>query len=187
MRCSLPVWRSCPRRLASSGNRKLTSRLCWRLTGARRPMCSQRWGILCAWCCYVRFSVEPRPWANSARWKPWGRAGRSTTICASWSGWFDNARRLQETVAKLEIASLHAIEQSEAITTRSADPSTPGAFRRRPPRQQPDIEPPPAGSAPPQTPTAVTQLAQTAESPRSQPRRMLTPTAPHPFDMGQAW
>lgn len=56
---------------------------------------------------------------------------------ARYQGWFDNARRLKEIVAKLEIASLHAVEQFEAATTPTADPSTPSASRRRPPRQRP--------------------------------------------------
>ena len=57
---------------------------------------------------------------------------------ARYQGWFDNARRLKEIVAELEIASLHAVEQSEATTTTpTADPSTPTASRRRPPRQRP--------------------------------------------------
>jgi hypothetical protein len=51
--------------------------------------------------------------------------------------WFDNARRLREIVAKLEIATLHAVEQSEAASASTADPSTPSATRRRPPRQRP--------------------------------------------------
>ncbi|MGH2868559.1 MAG: DUF6788 family protein [Solirubrobacteraceae bacterium] len=50
---------------------------------------------------------------------------------ARYQGWFDNARRLKEIVAKLEIASLHAVEQFEAATTSTAGPSTPGASRRR--------------------------------------------------------
>jgi hypothetical protein len=33
---------------------------------------------------------------------------------ARYQEWFDNARRIKEIIAKLEIASLHAIEQSEA-------------------------------------------------------------------------
>ena len=57
---------------------------------------------------------------------------------ARYQEWFDNARRVKEIVAKLEIASLHAVEQSEAATTPTADPSAPGASRRRrPPPQQP--------------------------------------------------
>ncbi|MDA8070190.1 MAG: hypothetical protein M0Z40_08620 [Actinomycetota bacterium] len=51
--------------------------------------------------------------------------------------WFDNARRLREIVAKLEIASLHAVEQFEAASTSTADASTPSGSRRRPPRQRP--------------------------------------------------
>ena len=51
--------------------------------------------------------------------------------------WFDNARRLREIVAKLEIASLHAVEQFEAASTSTADASTPSGSRHRPPRQRP--------------------------------------------------
>lgn len=51
--------------------------------------------------------------------------------------WFDNARRLREIVAKLEIVSLHAVEQSEAASASTADASTPSGSRRRPPRQRP--------------------------------------------------
>ena len=51
--------------------------------------------------------------------------------------WFDNARRLKEIVAKLEIASVHAVEQSEAASASTADASTPSGSRRRQPRQQP--------------------------------------------------
>ncbi|MGH9069073.1 MAG: DUF6788 family protein, partial [Acidimicrobiales bacterium] len=50
---------------------------------------------------------------------------------ARYQGWFDNARRLKEIVAKLEIASLHAVEQFEAATTPPAGPSTPAPSRRR--------------------------------------------------------
>jgi len=56
---------------------------------------------------------------------------------ARYQQWFDNARRLKEIVAKLELASLHAVEQSEAAATPTADPSTLRASRRRPPRQRP--------------------------------------------------
>ena len=51
--------------------------------------------------------------------------------------WFDNARRLKEIVAKLEIASLHAVEQSEAARSRAGDPEMPSGSRHRPPRQRP--------------------------------------------------
>ena len=54
---------------------------------------------------------------------------------ARYQEWFDNARRLKEIVAKLEIASLHAVEQSEAANTPTAGVSKPGASRRRPPGQ----------------------------------------------------
>jgi hypothetical protein len=56
---------------------------------------------------------------------------------ARYQEWFDNARRLREIVAMLEIASLHAVEQSEAATAPTADHSTPVASRRRTPRQRP--------------------------------------------------
>ena len=51
--------------------------------------------------------------------------------------WFDNARRLREIVAKLEIATLHAVEQSEAIATSNVTPPTPRTSRSRTPRQRP--------------------------------------------------
>ncbi|MDQ6797344.1 MAG: hypothetical protein M3011_04855 [Actinomycetota bacterium] len=50
---------------------------------------------------------------------------------AGYQQWFDNARRLKEIVAKFEIASLHAIDQSEAPPA-----STTGASRRRSPRRR---------------------------------------------------
>lgn len=37
---------------------------------------------------------------------------------ARYQPWFDNARRLKDLVAKLEIASLHALEQAEEPTPR---------------------------------------------------------------------
>ena len=53
-----------------------------------------------------------------------------------YQGWFDNARRLKEIVAKLEIASLHAVEQYEAAGAPADDSSTPsGSRRRHQPRQ----------------------------------------------------
>ena len=55
---------------------------------------------------------------------------------ARYQGWFDNARRLKEIIAKLEIASLHAVEQSEAAHAPAADPATPSAPRQPPPRQR---------------------------------------------------
>jgi hypothetical protein len=48
---------------------------------------------------------------------------------ARYQEWFDNARRLKE------IASLHAVEQSEAANTPTAGASKPGASRLRPPGQ----------------------------------------------------
>ncbi len=56
---------------------------------------------------------------------------------ARYQQWFDNARRLKEIVAKLEIASLHAVEQSEAAGSPTTDPPAPEGPRRRPPRQRP--------------------------------------------------
>ena len=40
--------------------------------------------------------------------------GLSPKQLARYQPWFDNARRLKDLVAKLEIASLHAFEQAEA-------------------------------------------------------------------------
>ncbi len=51
---------------------------------------------------------------------------------ARYQSWFDNARRLKEIVAKLEIASLHALEQAERPAAR-----TPRAPRRHYPRSGP--------------------------------------------------
>ncbi|MDA8285771.1 MAG: hypothetical protein M0Z42_21270 [Actinomycetota bacterium] len=56
---------------------------------------------------------------------------------ARYQGWFDNARRLKEIVAKLEIASLHAVEQSEAARNQAGDPTPPSGSTRRPPPQRP--------------------------------------------------
>jgi hypothetical protein len=56
---------------------------------------------------------------------------------ARYQEWFDNARRVKEIIAKLEIASLHAVTQSEALATSTAKPSTPRDSRRRTPRQRP--------------------------------------------------
>lgn len=53
-----------------------------------------------------------------------------------YQAWFDNARRLKEIVAKLEIASLHAIEQSEAGEKPTTGASRPAASRRRQPRNR---------------------------------------------------
>jgi hypothetical protein len=54
---------------------------------------------------------------------------------ARYQEWFDNARRVKDIVAKLEIASLHAVEQSESITS-TVDHPMPVA-RRRPTRSRP--------------------------------------------------
>ena len=52
---------------------------------------------------------------------------------ARYQEWFDNARRVKEIVAKLEIVSLHAIEQFEAATVPTADVSTSRPSRRQRP------------------------------------------------------
>jgi hypothetical protein len=39
--------------------------------------------------------------------------------------WFDNARRLKDLVAKLEIASVHAVEQEKTLKRRNNPGSTP--------------------------------------------------------------
>jgi hypothetical protein len=44
---------------------------------------------------------------------------------ARYQPWFDNARRLKDLVAKLEIASLHAVEQAENWPQRAHDASPP--------------------------------------------------------------
>ena len=51
---------------------------------------------------------------------------------ARYQSWFDNARRLKELVAKLEIASVHALEAERRPTTDSKAPArrsrrTPGS------------------------------------------------------------
>jgi hypothetical protein len=48
--------------------------------------------------------------------------------------WFDNARRLKELVAKLQMASVHAIELSEGWTTQAAGASPTATTGRRSPR-----------------------------------------------------
>ncbi len=55
---------------------------------------------------------------------------------ARYQAWFDNARHLKEIVAKLEIASLHAVEQSEAGDKPTTGASKPTAARRRQPRNR---------------------------------------------------
>lgn len=54
---------------------------------------------------------------------------------ARYQPWFDNARRLKDLIAKLEIASVHAIERSEgwgppATNTNTATPPQPRSPRR---------------------------------------------------------
>lgn len=52
---------------------------------------------------------------------------------ARYRPWFDNARRLKDLVAKLEIASLHAVEQTEGWTTQATGAGSERASRRRRP------------------------------------------------------
>lgn len=69
----------------------------------------------------------------------WTRTAEGKTVTrylsqeqlARYQSWFDNARHLKQIVAKLEIASLHAVEQAESWATRSSAP------RRHPPRNDP--------------------------------------------------
>jgi hypothetical protein len=66
----------------------------------------------------------------------WTRTAEGKTITrylsqeqlARYQSWFDNARRVKQIVAKLEIASLHAMEQAESWQAPTSPP------RRRPPR-----------------------------------------------------
>lgn len=51
---------------------------------------------------------------------------------ASYQPWFDNARRLKEIVAKLEIASLHAVEQFDGRAQRNTRASSPTSKRQSP-------------------------------------------------------
>ena len=51
---------------------------------------------------------------------------------ASYQPWFDNARRLKEIVARLEIASLHAVEQFDGRAKRTTRASSPTSERRSP-------------------------------------------------------
>ncbi len=45
--------------------------------------------------------------------------------------WFDNARRLKDIIAKLEIASLHAIEQAEKLPQRDRATNAPAPSKRQ--------------------------------------------------------
>ncbi len=55
---------------------------------------------------------------------------------ARYQPWFDNARRLKEITAKIEIASLHALEQSEGPGNSTGTPTS-SVPRHRPPRRDP--------------------------------------------------
>ena len=48
----------------------------------------------------------------------------SETQLASYQPWFDNARRLKDLIAKLEIASLQAIETAEGLTAKITTPGS---------------------------------------------------------------
>lgn len=54
---------------------------------------------------------------------------------ARYQPWFDNARRLKELIAMLQIASVHAVEISEGWATQAASASPTTAPRRRSPRR----------------------------------------------------
>lgn len=70
----------------------------------------------------------------------WTRTVRGKTVTrylseaqlARYQPWFDNARRLKELVAKLEIASLQAVETAEGPTAKA---TTPAATPPRKPRR----------------------------------------------------
>lgn len=70
----------------------------------------------------------------------WTRTVRGKTVTrylseaqlARYQSWFDNARRLKELVAKLEIASLQAVETAEGPTAKA---TTPAATPPRKPRR----------------------------------------------------
>jgi hypothetical protein len=50
---------------------------------------------------------------------------------ARYQPWFDNARRLKDVLAKLETASLHALEQAEDRTKQANDAASPPTTKRR--------------------------------------------------------
>jgi hypothetical protein len=50
---------------------------------------------------------------------------------ARYQPWFDNARQLKDIIAKLEIASLHAIEQAENLPQRARAANAPAANKRK--------------------------------------------------------
>jgi Family of unknown function (DUF6788) len=50
---------------------------------------------------------------------------------ARYQPWFDNARRLKDLLAKLEAASLHALERAEDHTKQVNDTASPATTRRR--------------------------------------------------------
>ena len=70
----------------------------------------------------------------------WTRTVRGKTVTklltdeqlARYQPWFDNARRLKDLIAKLEIVSLQAIEAADQLTTKTATPHpTPGRKRAK--------------------------------------------------------
>jgi hypothetical protein len=60
----------------------------------------------------------------------------SQTQLARYQPWFDNARRLKDLLAKLEIASIHAVEASEQLA-RTATPTPPAVPPTRRARRPP--------------------------------------------------
>jgi hypothetical protein len=60
----------------------------------------------------------------------------SEELLARYQPWFDNARRLKELVAMLEIASVHALE-SQHRQARSAQQASTASGRRSPRRSSP--------------------------------------------------
>jgi hypothetical protein len=58
---------------------------------------------------------------------------------ARYQPWFDNARRLKDLVAKLEIASVHAIERSEGWSPRAGSTGKNAVPDPRSPRRPPAV------------------------------------------------
>ncbi len=54
---------------------------------------------------------------------------------ARYQPWFDNARRLNELVAKLEVASIQAFQSTETLPRRAPSPAPTPPKRKRSPRK----------------------------------------------------
>ena len=89
----------------------------------------------------MRLQSRP-PWLHGP-YIQWTRTVSGKTITrflteeqlARYQPWFDNARRLKDLLAKLEAASLHALERAEDQTKQVNDTASPATTRRRrPPR-----------------------------------------------------